>query len=231
MGVPVRPITRRTFLASSLGPLAVAACNRPAVLASTSAPVREFTTSFIGTESPLSEGGAWSHRGWSWTKVQKKDGLAYGTQTGFGGYDDSYAYLSGFAADHGGEAVVYVSPRLTGSPHEAAILLRWADSPSIARGYECLFTFDGDIEIVRWNGPFGDFDPLEGGRLGRRLVTGDVVGATILGATLTCFVNRLPLAQTTDATWKDGQPGISFFRRATGANSDLAFSRYSAVSL
>jgi len=30
---------------------------------------------------------------------------------------------------------------------------------------------------------------------------------------------------------KDGQPGIGFFRREAGANSDLAFSRYSAMSL
>lgn len=233
MGVPVRLITRRTFLAASLGPLAVAGCTRPAVSvpASTSPPAREFTTSFVGTENPLSEGGTWSHRGWGWTKVQKKDGLAYGTQTGFGGYDDSYAYLSGFAADQGGEAVVYVSPNLAGSPHEAEILLRWADSRSTARGYECLFTFEGDIEIMRWNGPFGDFDALGGGTLGRRLVTGDVVAAAIVGATLTCFVNRVPLARATDVTWKNGQPGVGFFRREAGANSDLAFSRYTAVSL
>ncbi len=224
-------VTRRGFLAAALGPLAVAGCERPASSVSASTPVREFTTSFVGTENPLSEGGAWSHRGWSWTKVQKRDGLAYGTQTGFGGYDDSYAYLSGFAPDHGGEATVYVSPTLTGSPHEAEILLRRADSPLSARGYECTFTFEGDIQIVRWNGPFGDFTPIGGDNLNRRLVTGDVLRATIVGATLTCFVNRMPLARATDATWKDGQPGIGFFRREAGANSDLAFSRYSAMSL
>ena len=87
-----------------------------------------------GDENPLSEGGAWSHRGFAWAKVQKKDGLAYGTQSGFGGYDDSYAYLFGLTPDQEGEAVVHVSPALAGEPHEAELLLRWADSAMSARG-------------------------------------------------------------------------------------------------
>ena len=81
--------------------------------------------------------------------MQKKDGLAYGTQTGFGGYDDSYAYLFGLTPDHQGEAVVHVSPTLAGEPHEAELLLRWADSAMSARGYECLFSFDGSIQVIR----------------------------------------------------------------------------------
>ncbi len=229
-GIPVRTrLTRRKFLAGALGPFALVSFEGPSVSAQTTK--REFTTSFVGIENPLSEGGAWSHRGWSWTKVQKKGGLAFGTQTGSGGYDDSYAYLSGFAPDHGGEAIVHVSPTLVGSPHEVEILLRWADSPMSARGYECTFSVGGDIQIVRWNGPFGDFTPIGGDSLGRSLVMGDALKATIVGATVTCFVNGRALARATDQTWKDGQPGIGFFRREAGTNGDLAFSRYSAVSL
>ncbi len=53
------------------------------------------------------------------------------------------------------------------------LLLRWADSVYQARGYECLWSFEGDIDIVRWNGPPGDFNSIGAaeGRLGRRLMT------------------------------------------------------------
>jgi hypothetical protein len=53
-----------------------------------------FTTSFDGNENPLSEGGVWLHEGLDWKQVQKVNGIACGTQTGTGGYDDSYATLS-----------------------------------------------------------------------------------------------------------------------------------------
>jgi hypothetical protein len=102
-----------------------------------------------------------------------------------------------------------------------------------ARGYECLFSFDGGIQVIRWNGPYGDFTSIgqDDGRLGRRLVTGDVLRARIVGPVITCYVNDVLLAHATDGTWKDGQPGIGFFRREAGTNADLAFSRYTATSL
>ena len=126
-----------------------------------------------------------------------------------------------------------MSPTLAGEPHEAEILLRWADSPVSARGYECLFNFEGGVDVVRWNGPFGDFVSIgqEDARLGRKLVTGDVLRARIVGPVITCFVNDVQVAHATDATWKDGQPGIGFFRREAGENADLAFSRYTATSI
>ena len=51
---------------------------------------------------------------------------------------------------------------LVGDPHEIELLLRWADSAQIARGYECLFNHLGGVQIVRWNGPFGKFTVLSG---------------------------------------------------------------------
>ena len=227
-------LTRRGFLAGSLAAAAATACaSAPEPIPAPSTPRSRYTTDFAGTENPISEGGAWSHRGRPWTRVQKKDGLAHGTQGGYGGYDDSYAYLSGFATDHQGEAVVYVSPRLVGEPHEVELLLRWADSAYEARGYECLWSFEGDVDIVRWNGPPGDFNSIgvAEGRLGRRLVTGDQVRARVVGPVITCYINDRLMARATDATWKDGQPGIGFYRREAGAASDLAFSRYTATSL
>src|SRR5262245_9498429 len=61
---------------------------------------KSYSTEFDGIENPLSEGGVWSHVGLDWRNVEKSGGIAYGTQTGTGGYDDSYAVLSGFPPDH-----------------------------------------------------------------------------------------------------------------------------------
>jgi hypothetical protein len=97
---------------------------------------------------------------------------------------------------------------------------------------ECQFNHAGGVQVVRWNGPFGDFTPLPGaGSIGRLLKTGDVVRARIAGSTITCDVNDVQVVKVTDATWSNGQPGIGFFKRLEGANSDLAFSSFSATSL
>ena len=56
-------------------------------------------------------------------------------------------------------------------------------------------------------------------------------GAKIVGSTITCYINDVQIAQASDSTWTTGQPGIGFFRRLDGVNSDLAFSSYKATSL
>ena len=50
----------------------------------------------------------------------------------------------------------------------------------------------GGVQIVRWNGPFGNFSVLSGSgphNLGRRLVSGDVIKATVIGNTITAYIN------------------------------------------
>jgi hypothetical protein len=194
---------------------------------------KRYSTEFSGTENPISESGVWINRGRHWTPVSTANGLAFGTNGPKNTFDDSYAYLSGFDADHEAKAVVYRSPNLVGTTHEAELLLRWADTADIARGYECQFNHVGGVQVVRWNGPFGDFTPLQGsqGSIGRKLQTGDVVRARIVGSTITCYVNDVQISRVTDQTWSSGQPGIGFFKRLDGANADLAFSSFSATSL
>jgi len=195
---------------------------------------KRYATTFSRTENPISEGGVWFNRGQLWTKVRTANGLAFGTNGARNTYDDSYAYLSGFGANQQGEAVVYVSPNLVGDPHEIELLLRWADSAQTARGYECLFNHLGIVQIVRWNGPFAKFTVLSGtgsGKLGRRLVTGDVIKATVVGNTITAYINGVQIRRATDSMWTSGQPGIGFFKRTAGLNSDLAITSYTATSL
>ena len=167
----------------------------------------------------------------NWTKVQTANGTAFGTNGVADTYDDSYAYLSGFSANQQGQAIVYRSPTLSGDPHEVELLLRWADSPGVARGYECLVNYVGNVQIVRWNGAFADFTVLGGGSLGRALVSGDVIKANIVGNLISVYVNGALIAQSTDSVWSTGQPGIAFFRRTQGTSADLAFTSYTATSL
>ena len=52
--------------------------------------------------------------GGSWKNVNSVPGMAYGTQTGNGGYDDSTAVLSGtWASDQTAQATVVVGSRLS----------------------------------------------------------------------------------------------------------------------
>ena len=149
-------------------------------------------------------------------------------------YDDSYAYLSGFGPNQQVEAVVYVDPSLLGDPHEVELLLRWADSALNARGYECLFHFNGQVQLMRWNGPFGGLHRNSRRHwlksLGRALVTGDVIKATINGNTISAFVNGVERSSGNRFNVDNGQPGIGFFKRTTGVNGGFAITSYTAAS-
>jgi hypothetical protein len=86
---------------------------------------------------------------------------------------------------------------------------------------------------MRWNGPQGDFAHVhlvESGYLGRQLVTGDVIKATIVGNTITMSVNGMLLAKGIDSAFSNGQPGIGFFIRPDGSNKLLGVTSYSASS-
>src|SRR5689334_4505870 len=90
------------------------------------ATTNHYETDFDGDEAPLSEGGAWSHAGQDWRTAVKTGGYAFGTQTGTGGYDDSYALLSGFSPDQTASGVIHLVPTIDPScTHEVEILLRW----------------------------------------------------------------------------------------------------------
>jgi hypothetical protein len=188
-----------------------------------------YTTEFDGAENPLSEGGVWSHTGLDWAKVAKSNGIAYGTQTGTGGYDDAYAILSGFLPNQSGSAQVHLSSSIDRScTHEVEILLRWSDSAHTARGYEANINFGGSAQIVRWNGAIGDFTVL-GGASYAGFKHGDTFAASINGNIIAMYVNGNKIAQLTDNTYSTGNPGIGFFRRECGTGSDLGFLNYTAT--
>ena len=193
-----------------------------------------YSTNFDLTESPISEGGAWTHLGLDWTLVNTANGNAFGTQFPNNGYDDSYAHLAGFPADQSASGLIHRAANMDpGCTHEVEILLRWADAAHSARGYECNLAFDGAYaQIVRWNGPVGDFTYLASGSVPGGVHDGDTLSASIVGSQITLFVNGAVVAQATDSTFATGQPGMAFWRGgACGTIGDYGFTHYSATSI
>ena len=190
-----------------------------------------YSTSFRSTSSPISEGGAWSHVGTSWTFVQTENGYAHGTQTGQGGYDDSYAHLSGFPPDQQACAVIHKGS--SSFNQEVEILLRWSDTETTAKGYECFLHQNGQYaKIVRWNGVYGDFTTLAdvGGVTAPQ--DGDILKATAIGDVITLYLNDEMLVQATDSTYSNGNPGIGFYQDENGGEpTEYGFKSYSATGL
>jgi hypothetical protein len=165
-----------------------------------------------------------------WTIVQATAGIAYGTQalgvprSGPEGYNDSYAYLAGFPADQRASAVIGIGTIDTSCTHEVEILLRWADSAHVARGYECNLAFDGSYaQIVRWNGPVGDYTYLGEGSVPGGVKAGDTISASVVGSHITLSVNGTVRATADDSTFVDGNPGIGFWRGSSGCGAFADF--------
>jgi hypothetical protein len=201
------------------------------IILSVSGFAQTFSTNFDGTENPLSENGIWSHNGLDWKKVQKVNGIAYGTQTGSGGYDDSYAYLSGFPANQSASGVIQ---RTSGSSgiHEVEIHLRWSDAAHSAKGYECLLSYDASYaQIVRWNGPLGDFTYIGWAAKPPMPKTGDTFSGSITGNLIIAYYNGVEIMRATDTNYHTGNPGMGFYRESAEAASDMAFTSYTATGL
>lgn len=194
--------------------------------------VASYRTVFPLTENPISEGGRWVNVGLDWTFVQTSGGLAFGTQVG-GGFDDSYAHLTGFPPNHTAYGIIHLGSPTSGINHEVEILMRWADSAHNARGYECNIAYNGQYAtIVRWNGPLNSFTNLAQVFGVPIPNTGDIFSAKIVGNKISSYLNGVLLATATDSTYTTGDPGMGFFRSApsTPAN-DFAFSAYGAQGL
>ncbi|MGO9838216.1 MAG: hypothetical protein ACLP1X_28890 [Polyangiaceae bacterium] len=201
-----------------------------------------YSTDFPLTENPISEGGHWIHLGTPWSLVATGGGVAYGTQPGDGAYTDSYAHLSGFPPNQSVTVTIHIDAGFSpGGTREVEIHLRWADSASSASGYECNLAYDGAYaEVVRWNGPLGDYtyvSPQGSGGPGA-VHDGDAFKAQIVGTVVTTWLNGQQLQQVDVASiggmvWTEGDPGMGFWRGA-GASAtpgDYGFSSYAATSL
>jgi hypothetical protein len=198
---------------------------------------RVYTTNFPLTENPISEGGHWINGqvvGLDWKNARTTPGLAFGTQTGNGGYDDTVALLAGtWGPDQTVEATVYTVNPNDSIFEEVELRLRSSLSAHSCTGYEVLFSARSSanayVQIVRWNGPLGNFTVLTSAGVPAGIITGDVVKATIVGSTITAYLNGVQKLQVVDSTYPSGKPGMGFFLQgAGGVNGDYGFTSFTA---
>lgn len=204
-----------------------------------------YSTRFAGAEAPLCEAGNWTNNGRDWTQINKKDGLAYGTQSGTNAglyrFNDSYAHLSGFPPDQEAWGEVRIARPNSSCIQELEILLRFTSSPHRATGYECfarcLAGTASYVQIVRWDGPLGKFTYLadkRGTNFG--LNNGDILKASVIGNVITVYINGVEKARAVDDAFKTGNPGIGEFLycengQGVGSNAQFGFSSFTARSL
>jgi hypothetical protein len=207
------------------------------ILSANEAIAGTYSTSFTLTENPISEGGNWTNgnvNGLYWSDVRTASGLAYGTETGSINYDDSTALLKGsWGPDQTVIATVHtVNQQGGGIFEEVEIRLRSSISAYTNNGYEINFSLRPSgayAQIVRWNGPLGNFTLLAS--LGiANIHDGDVVKATIIGNTIRGYVNNVQVVQATDSTYSMGNPGIGFYLIGgpSSLNSDFGFTSFAA---
>ena len=199
-------------------------------------PRHTYDTTF---ESPISQERNWINgqkAGLNWSNVHITKGFAFGSQTGSGGYDDSTAVLAGtWGANQMAQAKVYTVNQMGGTVYEEVELrLRTTITPHTIRGYEINFrcTSDGSqyVQIVRWNGPFGDFSYVSTLFGGPGLSNGDLVKATVVGHKIIAYINGAPVLQGIDETISDGSPGIGFYLKGrANVNEDYGFTNFLAM--
>jgi hypothetical protein len=196
-----------------------------------------YSTNFGLTENPISENGVWRRAGNNFTNVATNGAIAFGTNGQTNNFDDSYALLRGFGANYTAEAVVQRSPNLnTSVTHEIELLLRFTDDATTARGYECLFSFDGNLQIFRWDGVnlagmnFAEITQLLPAFAKTPRQSGDRLKASISGNTITVFINGTPVATASDSRYASGDPGIGFFTRPGGNSANYGMTSYTVTA-
>jgi hypothetical protein len=198
-----------------------------------------YTTNFSLIENAIFDGGRWINGksgGLAWQNVRTTSGLAYGTQSGSSGlYDDSTAVLTGtWGQNQTAQATVHSINQNPNVWEEVELRLRTTITANKCTGYEinfrCLKTGGAYMEIVRWNGALGSFTRLahyDGAQYG--VADGDAVKATIVGSTITAYINGTQMGQATDGSvFTSGSPGLGFWLQGNANTSDYGFTSFSA---
>jgi hypothetical protein len=202
---------------------------------------RTYATRFTSDENPISEGGNWRNGktdGLDWSDVRTSNGLAFGTQVPPTGppYNDSVALLTGpWNPDQMVTGVVHTrNPQGGHTYEEVELWLRGSIAPHFTTGYEinfrCLTRPEGYVQFGYWEGPLNKFHGL-GETKGPGLKDGDVVSASIVGNTITIWINGVQVLQGKDPgnRYRTGSPGLGFYYQGKkGAVTDYGFTSYSA---
>jgi hypothetical protein len=205
---------------------------------------QSFSTTFDGTENPLSEGGVWLNAGGAvaqyWQEMRKSGGRAYGTAF-TAAYEDCVAIIDPNVIAFDPDQVIRAQFHITGGysapdfTHEAQLLLRGNFGDDFISGYEILFQLGASKPVVmKWKGAGGSefFAELTGGseaELGFQ--DGDIaiaqatnVGDDVLievfrdrGGTVTAWRSVTDTGAVKTTPIATGQPGVVSFTRDNAA--------------
>lgn len=201
-----------------------------------------YSASFSVTENPISDGGIWTNgldTGLAWNNLKTESGNCIGASDTFyltTRYADDIGHLKksylDFADNQYAQGTVFLTGGYAGNggSHEAELLLRFEITANNARGYEVLWGITNTFAIIRWNGPIGNFTALIEGSIGTP-VDGDVLRAEISGTTITVFKNGVQVAQVSDATYSEGQPGVGFWPVDGGITGNYGWKDFAAGNL
>ena len=218
--------------------------------------VRSYATSFRVDENPISEGGMWLNGrtdGVDWADILTRDGLAHAesiptlvaerrSEQGDtidapeGDYNDPTAILKGqWGRNQYAKARVRSRNQTADKYHEVELRLRSNVVPHEIPGYEvffrCLKTDEAYAEIVRWEGPLGEWTSLcrkNGAEFGVK--DGDIIEATIIGNVIKGYINGVEVTSAIDDTFSSGAPGIGFNYGAEETARDHGLTYFEVVT-
>jgi len=197
---------------------------------------RTYSTTFPNTENPLSESNNWVNGGATgllWHDCRSTAGFAFGTQPATINYDDSTCVLGGtWGADQTVQATVHIGAADSTQFEEVELRVHTTITANSITGYEINCSVKPGnpyIQIVRWNGPLGNFMLIDSRSVG--CANGDVLKATIVGSTITAYKNGTQILQVTDSVYGGGAPGMGFYIQngSASTNSDFGFSNFTAT--
>jgi len=186
-----------------------------------------YSTQFLTPENPISENGHWINGqsvGLDWVNIITTPGFATFAQPNPDDYNDATAVLTGsWGSNQYVRTVVRIPAIDNNFAQEVEIRLRTSISAHTCSGYEVLM----GKQIVRWNGPLGDFNILPDEGPYGDLHDGDVLEANIVGNVITVFINGVKVNRAVDSVFTGGSPGIGLFTRNPNA-AKFGFSSFTA---
>lgn len=174
------------------------------------------SSSFVGTESPLSEGGVWAGPTAYWQVMRKATGA--GADTATLGNDCARRYTGvTFSADH------YSEITLTSVPTGGQLYFHYVMVRMNATAACYLVTTAADvssttIQLYRIDNA-GTYTQIGANiTLGSAMAANDVMRLEVAGTTLTVKYNGSTVRTATDSTLATGQPAIGGWAQNSGSN-------------
>jgi hypothetical protein len=177
-----------------------------------------YSTNFPVTEEPISENGYWISGGTiglDWSNVRTIPGFAFAAHPSYeSSYNDPIAILNGaWGATQKASVTIVCNGCDDTTFNEVEIELNTTITAHNISGYEVNCRVPDNAKayfsIVRWNGALADFTILKQ-LYGQGCKNGDVFSAVNVKGVITGFLNGVAVVTASDATFKDGAPGIGF---------------------